>query len=75
MEYYVIKLLSESYTLQEDTTNYGRISTSGELYVKSQYVNCMQYNTRWYWEEPQQQKNNCFKMYNSTYMSGCNGSN
>ena len=61
MGYYVIKFLSESYTLQEGTTYSGRISTSGELYVKSQYVNFMQYNTRWYWEEPQEQKNICFK--------------
>ena len=66
MGYNVIKLLSESYTLQEDTTYYGKIITSVEIYIKYQYMNCMQYNTRWYWEEPQQKKNNCSKMYNST---------
>ena len=75
MGYYVIKFLSESYKLQEDTTYSGKISTSGELYVKYQYVHYMQYNKRWYWEEPQEQKNICFKMYNSTYISGCNGRN
>ena len=29
ISYYVIKFLSEAYTLQEDTTCYGKINTSG----------------------------------------------
>ena len=33
--YYVIKLFSEAYTLQEETTCNGKIGTSGELVVKA----------------------------------------
>ena len=50
MGYYVIKLMLQYYTLQEDTTPDGKISTAGELVVKSQYMNCIQDNTKWYWE-------------------------
>ena len=42
MGYYVIKLLSEPYTLQEETVRDGKISTSDEQLIKSQYMNCMQ---------------------------------
>ena len=48
MGYYVIKIFSESYTLQEDTTCYVKVSTSGELVVRSQYMNCIQNNTKRY---------------------------
>ena len=41
MDYYVIKFMSEPYTLQEKTTRDGKNSTTGELVVKSQYTNCM----------------------------------
>ena len=54
---YVIKLFSEAYTIQEDTTCNGKISTAGEIFVKSQYIQCMQENTNWYREQPQQQNN------------------
>ena len=30
-------------------------STDGKLVVKSQYMNCMQVKTNWYWEQPPQQ--------------------
>ena len=50
MGYYVIKFLSEAYTLQEDTTYNVQISTSSELVVKAQYIPSMQYKTKWYWE-------------------------
>ena len=46
MGYYVIKFMSEHYTLQEETMCDGKISTAGELVVKSQYMNCIQYNTK-----------------------------
>ena len=48
--YYVIKFMSESYTLQEEKMCDGQISTAGELVVKSKYMKCMQDNTKWYWE-------------------------
>ena len=41
MGYYVIKLLSGYYTLQEETTCDGKISTAGELFFKAQYMCCM----------------------------------
>ena len=34
MEYYVIKFMSEAYTIQEETAYSGQISTSGELFAK-----------------------------------------
>ena len=38
MTYYVIKFLSEPYTLQEDQTTYGQVSKSVEPLVKSKYL-------------------------------------
>ena len=35
MRYYVIKFVSEAYTLQEETTCNGKIISSGELVVKA----------------------------------------
>ena len=39
MQYYIIKLFSEAYTIQEDTTYDRQISTSGELVFKYQTMN------------------------------------
>ena len=36
--FYIIMFTSESYTLQENTTIYGKIINSGSLVVKSQYL-------------------------------------
>ena len=36
MHYYVIKVVSDAYTLKEDTTYEGQISTAGELDIKYQ---------------------------------------
>ena len=60
MGYYVIKFMSEHYTLQEETMYYVQISTSVELAVKSQYMNFMKYNTKWYWYKKTQQKISLF---------------
>ena len=38
MGYYVIKYLSEPFTLQEDQTTYGQVSKVGELVVKYEYL-------------------------------------
>ena len=57
MGYYVVKLFSEAYTLQEDTTCGGQIITAGELVVKAQYMKFMQDNQKWCWEQKQQQNN------------------
>ena len=48
MGYYVIKFISEPYTLQEETMCGGKISTAGEQVLKYQYMNCMQDNTKCY---------------------------
>ena len=50
MGYYVINCFSQAYTLQEDTTCDGIISTSGELFVIAHYLRCMQEKTKCYWE-------------------------
>ena len=54
--YYVVKCVSDSYTYQEETACDGKISNSGELVVKSAYLRCMKYSTKWCWgqEQPQQ---------------------
>ena len=49
MGYYVIQKNSESYTLQEDKSCNVQIRTSGDLVVKVQYMNFIQYNKKWYW--------------------------
>ena len=40
--YYVIKFVSDSYTLQDGTICNGKIISSGEQVFKSQYLSCMQ---------------------------------
>ena len=57
MGYYVIKLLSEVYTLQEETMCDWKTSKSGELVAKARYSNCLQDNTERYWEQSPQQNN------------------
>ena len=43
--------ISEAYTLQENTTIYGKIINAGELVVKAQYICSMQVDTDWYWNK------------------------
>ena len=57
MEYYVIKFMSEAYTLHKETDWNLKMNSSGELVVKYQYMKCMQDNTDWYWGQSQQQDN------------------
>ena len=47
-EYYVIKFISEAYTMQNNTTIGGNIITAGELFVKTQYICSIQDITNWY---------------------------
>ena len=49
--FYVIIFTSEAYTLQDNTKIDGQIITSGELFVKSQYICFMQVDTNWYWNQ------------------------
>ena len=56
MVYYVIKFVSEVYTLQYDTKWDGQIISSSELVVNAQYLICMKEKKHWYWEQKQQQK-------------------
>ena len=48
--------LSETYTLQEDTTCNGQIISSGELVVKTHYLSYMQEKPNRYWEQRNQQE-------------------
>ena len=50
MGYDVIMYPYETYTLQEDQTTYGKVSQSGELVVKYEYLSLMEENTNWYWQ-------------------------
>ena len=49
--FYVIQLLSEAYTLQNNNTIDGQVISVGELVVKSQYLYSMQENTNLYWKQ------------------------
>ena len=40
--FYVIQLLSDAYTLQNNTIIYGQVISAGELVVKAQYLCSMQ---------------------------------
>ena len=51
MGYYVINFVSEAHTLQDDTTFDGNISPAGEIFVKAQYLRCLQEKTNWYWDQ------------------------
>ena len=46
--FYVIMFPLGEYTLQGNTTIYGKIITAGELVVKAQYLCSMQIDTNWY---------------------------
>ena len=56
MVYYVIKFVSEEYTLQYDTTCNRKIISDGELVVKAHYIRCMQENINYYWYHKNQQQ-------------------
>ena len=47
---YVIMFTSEAYTLQDNTTIYGKIITAGKLVAEAQYHYYMQVDTNWYWD-------------------------
>ena len=49
--YYVIKFVSEPYTLQDKTTCDGQISSAYELVFKAQYLIRIQENTNRYWDQ------------------------
>ena len=54
--FYVIKFLSEAYTIQNNIKVDGKVISAGELVVKAQYIFSMQENTNWYWkQQPLQQ--------------------
>ena len=46
--FYCIKFISDAYTLQNNTTIYGKVISAGELFVKAQYLFSMQEKTNWY---------------------------
>ena len=51
MDSMLFKFISEAYTLQNNTTIYGQVISSGELFIKAQYLCSMQENTNWYWKQ------------------------
>ena len=46
--FYVIQLISDAYTLQNNTTIYGQVISACKLVVKAQYIFSMQENTNCY---------------------------
>ena len=61
--YYMVKYISNSHTLKEDTTCDGKISMSDWIVVKSQYRICKKSKTKLYWEHTHQQKNMVFPTF------------
>ena len=55
--FYVIQFISEAYTLQSNTTIYGKFISAGELFAKEQYLCSMQLKTNWYWKQQPLQHN------------------
>ena len=55
--FYNIKFISESYTLQNNTTIDGRVISAGELVVRAQYLCYMPENTNRYWKQQPLQHN------------------
>ena len=49
--FYLIKLLSDAYTLQNNATIDRQVISDGELVVKAQYLCSMQENTNCYWKQ------------------------
>ena len=49
--YYVVKFLSEPYTLQENQTTDEKISKSGELVFKSEYLSIMKSEKKLHWQK------------------------
>ena len=49
--FYVIKFISEAYTLQNNKTIDGLVIYAVELVVNAQYLCSMQENTNWYWKQ------------------------
>ena len=56
MVYYVIKFVSEAYTLQDENTRDGKKSSSDELVVNTQYLRCIQEKTNYNWEQKEHQQ-------------------
>ena len=53
----VIQLVSEAYTLQNNTQIYGHVISAGELVVKAQCICSMQEIYNWYWKQHSLQHN------------------
>ena len=49
--YYVMKFISEAYTLENNTTTDGQIISAGKIFVKAQYLFSMQENSNCYWKQ------------------------
>ena len=47
MGYYMMKYISEPYTLQEDRTTYGQVSKAVQLVHKSEYLSINKAKTNW----------------------------
>ena len=51
MGYYVVKFLSEPYTLKDNKTVEKQVTKAGELILKEEYISTMKSNTNWYWKQ------------------------
>ena len=49
MGYYILNYVSDTFTLQEDITTYGKVSRVGEISVQSEYLSSTKEKKNWYW--------------------------
>ena len=69
--YYVIKLFSEVYTLQKDTTYYGQIITASELFYKAHDLRYIQERQSGIWRKIATTSHICSNTHYSTAMYCC----
>ena len=72
MGYYVIKLMSESYTLQEETLCDGQIGNSGKIVFKAQNMNIYAIKQKLVLVKSITEQSNYTHTHNYTSMLGCN---
>ena len=48
MGYYVVKYVSDAFTLHEDTTSCQQVSNAGEMSVRAENPSCIKAKKNWY---------------------------
>ena len=68
MGHYMIKYLSEIFTLQEDQTIDGKVSKEGEILIKYEYLSLMKAETNCYWKYHEKSEFHNINPYHCSYI-------